>query len=120
VSRRIVERILSAESAQDVLAAQGTLAAKDVLGVPMKVTGVHWMPSDLPGSKVYGVLDAVIRNKRVSVTCGSRTVMVQLWKLNDLGVFPISVQICESPTPTANGFRPMWLEAAVVAEDEPF
>ena len=51
------------------------------------------------------------RDEPAVVSCGGVSVMGQLWRMGELGVFPVTVRFAKAPKPTRNGFYPLWLEA---------
>ena len=114
----IVKRILSAETAEQVLGGLGSAtAARDVLGVNLELRGVRFLRSSFEnenGIGVFAVLDCVdnTTGEVLAVTCGSANVMAQAGKLAQLGALPADVKILESERPTEAGYRPMRLEAA--------
>lgn len=113
VQRAILNRILTATSLDEVLGRQQIDHARDVLGVPLRVLGVRWMRSDFEGSVgTYAVIDVVRGDtgEHTAVTCGAAGVMGQLYKVAQFKAFPVDVVLTESDRPTANGYRPMWLE----------
>ncbi len=130
VTQSISERLLKAESLEQLLSPQSTVEAKSILGKPIVVTDVHWNRSTLADNEgqVYAVIDAIIDGVPAAVTTGSRTIMIQVLKAKQAGWLPMDVQIKESPQRTAAGFKPMWFEAVTPGsgsvegnkEEEPF
>lgn len=115
VAKEIMERILSAETPEDVLGGNAPLHAKDVLTRPFLLNAVRFMRSRFEnGPGVFAVLEAEMGDsgEAVSITCSSRNVMAQavaLWKLDAL---PRAVVIRQSDEPTAAGYNVLWLESA--------
>lgn len=107
----MVRRILSGDTADDVLEGQEAIHAKDVLGDNLVVTGVRWNESDQEsGPNFYALIDCVDeKGEGYAVTCGAISVMAQLFRLNELGAFPVCVVIEEAAKPTRSGYRPMSL-----------
>lgn len=130
VSMAIMERILRAESVEQLLAPQGTTQARDIIGVPIVILDAHFLQSSIEGDGpgVYAVLDCLVEGEPTAVTCGARTVLIQVIKAKNAGWLPMACQIEQSSQQTKAGFRPMWLAAAgqpVVrnapqANEEPF
>ncbi|MGH9013165.1 MAG: hypothetical protein ACRDZ1_04410 [Acidimicrobiia bacterium] len=119
VSAEIMERILRAETPAEVLGGQAVVSARDLVGIPHTITGVHFLQSDYDGGPgVYAIVDAEVPNpstgevQRLAYSSGSRQVLAQAFRLSELGAFPVSVRLVESVKPTAQGFVPMWLQAA--------
>lgn len=109
----IVRRILSSESVDDVLKQQEAIHASSVLGRPLRIVGIRFQESDFTeaGPDFYMLVDCVTDDgEPYSITCGAVNVMAQLWKLDQLGAFPLSAQIVETERKTKAGYTPMWLE----------
>lgn len=118
ISEQILLRILNAGTAQEVLAGVSTVSSDAVLNKPMMVHGVHFNESSMKdGEGVYAVIDARVGSVNFAVTCGSRTVLAQLFRLKELGAYPMRLRITKAVTPTASGFYPLQLEA--VPDDAP-
>lgn len=130
VSMAIMERILRSESVEQLLAPQGTTHARDILGQTIVIIDAHFLESSVEGDGpgVYAVLDALVDGEPMAVTCGARTVLIQVLKAKNAGWLPMTCQIEQSSQKTKSGFYPMWLAAAgqpVVrnapqADEEPF
>lgn len=117
ISLAIVERILNAKTAEEVLTPNQVVHARDLIGVPLNVSGIRWLESDFEtGPGMYAIMDCVRvdTDSHLVVSCGGQNVLAQLWKLNDLGAFPARVVIQQAPRPTKAGFLPLWLEAGPV------
>lgn len=115
ISRAITDRILQATTADEILAPQGLISARDLLDVPIALTGVRWQASTYEeGAPVYAILEAKVLQSgdRVSVSCGARSVLAQAFQLQRRGFLPADVVIRQKGEPTRSGFRPLWLEAA--------
>lgn len=115
VQRQIVARILSAETADDVLKPQNTTAAEDMVGVPLHISAVRWMQSRVKDAAIP--VFALIEGTRgddgssVIVTCGAVQVMAALLRLSSIGALTSQpVVITRKDTPTAAGYYPLWLE----------
>lgn len=114
ISAEIMQRILNATTAEAVLG-KGAIDASSVLNQRLVLRGVRWNKSTKgeSGPGFYALLDvANVDGEPMTVTCGSRNVMAQAWRLADLGLLPLGVRIMESPVETAAGGRPMWMELA--------
>jgi hypothetical protein len=111
-ARAIVTRILSAQTADDVLRVAGTLGADDVLGQPMVVHDVRWMKSAFDeGAGAFGVITITRGDdgQAETLTCGSRNVMAQIARLAQLKALPKECKLVRSEKPTSAGFYPLWL-----------
>lgn len=114
-TRAILARILTSETAEDVLATSTAVHAQDLLGVPLEVQGIKWQRSDFQeGTSCYVVMQVTDLNDqtRKVVTCGGKNVMTQLLKLQMLGAFPARARIAKALKPTRNNYYPLWLEPA--------
>ena len=113
VARAIAQDILTAPTVDEVFARRELTHARDVLGETLTVLGVRWMQGDYDntGPGFYAVMEcANADGEKVQISCGARNVMAQLWRLNQLGAFPIRIAIVESGRTTAAGYKPMTLE----------
>lgn len=114
IQANILADYLNAASLDDLLAQGTTVAAQDVLGLPITVTGVKWNESKVKnGPPVYAVITAVGDGKPLTITCGSMNVMTQLYKAADAGWLPFDGVIDELAYETQQGYRPMFFRAAV-------
>lgn len=116
IQASIVERILGAATIDDVFAIQEARHARDLLDVAIEVTDFKFQESSFAeGAKYYVVLDAydVATGEKMAVTCGGATVVAQLYRLGQLGAFPIKVKFAQTKRPTKSGKFPMSLEPAV-------
>jgi hypothetical protein len=116
IQASIVERILGAATIDDVFAIQEARHARDLLDVPIEVVDFKFQESTFDeGAKYYVVLDAfdVSTGEKMAVTCGGATVVAQLYRLGQLGAFPIKVKFAQTKRPTKSGKFPMSLEPAV-------
>jgi predicted MPP superfamily phosphohydrolase len=115
IQRDIIESILDADNADDILGTvNNTIAGGDMLDVPFELHAVRILKSGLKGGLgVFAVLDAVTNDGReTKITTGAGNVMAQavaLWKRD---LLPYKVKIVEAETPTAAGYKPQRLEAA--------
>ncbi len=116
MSRAIMERILAAESFEDVFTQQSLTPWRSMLDVPVVVRGVHFNRSTIEGegAPVYAVVDLVDPNGEAqTVTCGGRNVLAQLVKGLQEGWLVDErrpVKLIENKT--AAGYGALWLEAA--------
>lgn len=114
IEQEIIAKVLSAESADDVLAVEDTVSLKDIVDQELRVNDVKWNRSKLDGRHpVYAVIDAtrIADGERMVVTTSASRVMAQLLKLAQLGALPRDVIARQSGQPTEDGFYPLRLEA---------
>lgn len=109
----IALRILTAETLEDVFAAVGAQGLVDFLNTPIMVMGIRWGESSFEnGLGVFLVVDALAAgDRRVTLTTGAATPMVQLVKAHALGRLKgLTVIPRKAETPTKNGYYPLHLE----------
>jgi len=115
----ILERILQANTLDDILNNRSVTSAKDVLLTPLTVAKVRWMRSDMEeGIGLYALVEGRRddTDEPVVISCGGVSVMGQLWRMDELGLLPVKVRFNQASRPTQAGFYPLWLEAV----PEPF
>jgi hypothetical protein len=120
IEDEIVRRILAAQSPDEALGAGRLTQARDLIGVPLTIRGVRFNQSGFDTREgVYAVMDAVDHRtgEVLSVGCGARKVLAQLWVFQQRGWYPAELMITESANQTSNGYRVMQLER--VAETSP-
>lgn len=111
----IIARILDAQTVDDVLGGGGATHAEDYLdrGFVLKSVRFNKSTFDSAGPNFYAVLEGYDEDSEpVAITCGSRNVIAQAWKLMDMGALPLAVEIKRSAKPTSAGFYVMWLDKA--------
>lgn len=96
--RAIVERILTADSLQDLFADTTTTATRDMVGIPVEISDCRLMRSTVDGSRgVYMLLDAT--NLETGEVCpmntGSPNIMATVWRARQLDQLPIQVTVVE-------------------------
>jgi hypothetical protein len=115
VSRRMMEAIFDSEDVDSILGRSIAIHAQDIIGRPFTLTGIRYMKSRFDqGLPVFAVMDAEFLDdgSTGSITCSARNVCAQaamLWKLEAL---PKAVKIMRTENPTADGYFPLFLEAA--------
>jgi hypothetical protein len=115
IAEAIAAAYLDATNVEDVLGGgTGTVAAEDVLGVELTLRGVRWIRSDFDGPGYAAIMECVktMTGEPVVVSCGARQVMVQLWKLIQLGALPVVVVIHEVGKAKQGRSAPLGLRAA--------
>lgn len=113
MSRAIVERILGAETAEEILTPQSLAAWRDYLDHPFTLKTFHLNRSSFEqGSSVYAVCDLVSLDDgaEMQVTCGGRNVLAQMLRLLELGTLPADVKLTSKRT--QEGYEALWLVPA--------
>lgn len=112
VSSAIIANILQARSAEELFNRPETTDASSLLGVRIVVSGVRWMRSDfVDGLGFYCLIDAANDDgEKLTISCGSRNVMAQLYRAIELHLLPCYCAIVESERTTAAGYKVMSLE----------
>lgn len=111
-AQKIVAEILSSETVDDVIGSSDPLHAKDLIGQPLTIHGGVFRRSEYEeGTGIYAVADCTHlgTGERVKVTMGASNIVAQLYRIAELGGFPVSVKIVESKRPTPDGYRPQRL-----------
>lgn len=111
----IVDRILGAETIEEVFAVAGTLAADDMLETPFRMSKVEFAESDYEeGSPVYAIITGTTEEDGTEfvLTCGGRNVVAQLASAARFGEVPFALQLERNKKPTKAGFYPLWLKQA--------
>lgn len=115
IQRQMMERILDSDNVDAILGRNAATHAQDVIDRPLELRAVRFLRSKFKdGIPVFAVLEVTdgVSGDELAVTCSAQNVMTQaamLWKLDAL---PITVRICRSEEPTANGYYPLWMERA--------
>jgi hypothetical protein len=109
----MVRRILEAETAEDVLAPQAVEHARDLVGVPMTIHRAKVNESDYEGGPgVYAIIEAELHDdgRTTTFSCGAQKVLAQVYRLAQLRAIPVDCVLKESPKPSKNGYKALWLE----------
>lgn len=99
MARGIIERNLKAETVDDVFAEQTTLACKDFVGNPIRVTDVRLAEGEIEGqATTYMLIDAVDMNTGdvLVMNTGAPQITSKLFNLKAKGALPIEVYIIEA------------------------
>lgn len=115
VAFEIVSRILTGTTVDDILNRQQVMSGEALLGIPIIVARVKWHKSGYDQREaVYALVEGTNAGtgEQVLITCGGRNVMAQLYALNKIDAFPLALKFGKASNPTANGYYPLWLEAA--------
>lgn len=115
ISREIVNRILAAATAEEVLATGDVRHAREILGQPILIHAIKLNTSDYSdGAGVYMVVEASDPDfgESFAVSTGSAHCMAQLYRLSELGALPCKAKFTQATKATKAGFFPMRLEPA--------
>lgn len=114
MSRAIMERILAADTFEEVFTQQNLTPWRNLLDRAVVVKDVHFNRSTIEGAgaPVYAVVDLVDveTGEAHTVTCGGQNVLAQLVTAIRNGWLDRPVRMIENKT--ANGYGALWLEAA--------
>lgn len=98
VQRAFVERILAADTLEEVFREDSTIATRELIGRPIEIRACRIMRSSLEGSKgVYMLLDATLLDddEAIVVNTGAPNVMAAVFRAKQLGQLPIEVEVIE-------------------------
>jgi len=115
ISREIVNRILQASTADEVLATGDVRHARELLGQPILIHSIKLNESDYTdGAGIYMIVEASDPDfgESFAVSTGSSHCMAQLYRLSELGALPCKAKFTQATKPTKNGNFPMRLEPA--------
>lgn len=110
--RQITERLLAAETNEELEQFGKATAWGDLLNVPMEIHGFKWIESSFAdGPPVFVIVDAVRLDEgaRVVLSTGGVNVMAQLSNLARREQFPCIRQLQASEKATKAGYYPLWL-----------
>lgn len=124
----IVQRILAAETLEDVFRLQGTLSADDIQDRVFDLIGVQFRDSDYEdGVGVYAFISALFHDtgEVAPITCGGSNVCAQLLKASQIIGFQEDgetltqpypgLKLVKADKPTKRGYYPLWLTLADAA-----
>lgn len=109
VMEDIFARIVSASTADDVLADDSTLDAVDVLGERLQLWDFRTYKSDFEGGLRWFVALKVVRldtGDDAVITCGAQKVLAQCVKLKSLKALPVVVKFVRKERATQAGHHP--------------
>lgn len=115
IQRQMMESIFDTANPDDILGTNTAVHAEQIIGRAFSLNGVKYLKSKYKdGLPVFAVMEVTFGDdgSTAAVTCSATRVCAQaamLWKLDAL---PKTVMIQRAEEPTANGYYPMWLEAA--------
>ena len=105
--RAIIDRVLHAETVDDILAESVTNSAEQVVGIPHTIIGVEYNRSRFEdGGPAYAYVTAESDDGEMSYTIGATTALAQLIKLD--AHLPVKVVLKQKETATASGYYPMY------------
>lgn len=113
IQRSIAARILQAPDVAGVFEEGTTIGTKDLVGVPLQVTSVRIVESQIEDSHpVYMLIEAVnmTSGELLVVNTSSRHIMAQLYQLKALGVMPVEVAVKEVAKARPGQSAPLGLE----------
>lgn len=108
----IINRVMVAETLDDILADDTTIDAEDLVGVSLQVWSFKVNESDFAqGMPGYMVIEAVRRdtNEQIVFTCGATKVQAQLLRMQRLNLLPAVVKLAKPDKATRSGFFPLQL-----------
>ena len=97
-AREVVQSILDAETVDDVLSETQVTHARDMLDVPFVALAFRLHRSDFGGDGpgVFAVIDGATKDgDKLTITCGARNVIAQLYRIAELNGFPRPVMLVE-------------------------
>lgn len=113
-ARNIAERILAADTLEDIFAEDSTTASKDMVGIGIRVKDVRIMQSELvEGVKSYMLIDAEVieTGEAVIINTGSRNIMAKMWACKVKKLLPVEVVITELGSGRTGENAPLGLKA---------
>lgn len=120
VARQIADRILSAETVDDVFAfaEAGTKSGEDIIGRPILITELEWMRSGFTDGFGFYALITVIDGKgnTEQVSIGAGNACAQLFRLSRMddkvtgkpALFVTPMTLFKRERATASGYYPLW------------
>lgn len=119
VQRRILESMLKAKSAEELLNAGASIPASQLVDIPLRIERIRAAESTMGGGMdMYLHVDAtILANKdHVTFSCSARDVVVKLLLASKEGFLPMNAKLEQSKKATKNGYFPMFIRS--VADDE--
>jgi hypothetical protein len=99
IQRMIVNRIVSAQSIDELFIETGTVATKEVVGIPLMVQDCRLLKGEIEGEEgVYMLIEAVRGDtgELVALNSGAPNIMSILYKGKKLGLLPLQVEVAEA------------------------
>lgn len=122
VQAKVLQAVLAATTAEDILRAGEALPAEQLLNIPIRVEGIRASESGfVDGADYYLHVDATIigNGDKVTFSTGSSDVVMKLVAFSMRGLFPVDCRIERAAKATANGFFPLFLRA-LDGDQKPF
>lgn len=122
----MVERVMAAENLDDILGNAGDVThAEDLIDQDLMITGLQsFNESDFAdGPGVYAVvIGHTFKNpdEQLTITCGSATVCAQLYRLNELRLWPVACRFERAKKATKAGYFPLQLRKVDAKKYERF
>lgn len=111
-AERIIEQLLSATSIDDLNAPWEGTSGRNLAGKRLSIRGVTQRPSSFnDGAGIFLVGDAVDvkTGDPATFTTSAVSVVLQLARCHQLGLFPVLAEVVVAERPTARGFYPYHL-----------
>lgn len=111
---RIVEQVLTAETAEQIFDLGGSTSAQELVNVPFTIMDVQLRQSEVEGAlPVYVLIDAQLSDsgERVPINSGAPRLMAQAWRAKQLDLLPIKVQVVEVAKAKPGQSAPLGLAA---------
>ncbi len=130
ISREIMAQLLAAESDEELEQMGTAIGWRELLGVPVQLTGFRWRPSafdgaDSEGAKGPQVFFVIFGTRldtgdRVTLTTGAGNVLAQLVNMARRQTLVGAIRsLKKADRPTARGYYPLWLETPESAKQQP-
>lgn len=113
-SMRIIEQVLSAESAEQLFDLGGSTSAQEFVNVPFTMHDVQLRQSEVEGAlPVYVLIDAehAESGERIPINSGAPRLMAQAWRAKQLDLLPLKVQVVEVAKAKPGQSAPLGLAA---------
>lgn len=109
----IMAQVLSATSVDEVLSNLEAVGLRERLDRPMTLMNLRFNRSDYEeGNPFYALLEVAYpgETERELLTTGAKKIVAQVFRLAQLGAFPVEVVARQSTRPTKAGYYPIRLE----------
>ncbi len=113
VQRRILERIFSAQSPEELRRLSKADPWQEHLDEPIRVNDVRFRRGQYDeGAAVFAVVDAtnLETGEALTLTCGGMNVLATLMQHNRMGWLPWSWRLVKPERKTAAGYQVLWLD----------
>ncbi len=112
IQREILERLLAAESDEELETFGAATGWRDLEGVPVEIHGFRWRPSTFEeGANVFFVVQAtrLDTGDPIVLTTGSINILGQLTNMAKRGTLVGAKRMLQKGSKTAAGYYPLWL-----------